>query len=156
MSIHNSSFINPEIEDKNKHELLQKINGLLEEGSPVHANFSRTSNVKFKIMENIEKKLNKNYQNIDIQTHTRSNLGHNNIATVNKETAGDMLDSYLTKLTKNKYVANNQSINEHTYSSNLKLEEMITLEVIKSSKLTGQTKKMLHVPSMKIFIIKVK
>jgi hypothetical protein len=50
----------------------------------------------------------------------------------------------------------NQSIIEHTNSSNLKLEEMITLEVLRSSKLTGQTKKMLHLPSMKIYVVKVK
>lgn len=86
-------------------------------------------------METLEKKLYNN-KNIDI----------------NKETATNILNSYL-KL--NKHVANNQSINEHTYSSNIKLEEMITLEVIKSSKLTGITKKMLHVLSMKVFIVKV-
>jgi len=98
-------------------------------------------------METIEKKLNKN---VLMET------------AINKDKAGELLDSYIKLNNKQqhphqpKYASLNQSINEHTYSSNLKLDEMITLEVIKSSKLTGTTKKMLHVPSMKIFIVKVR
>ncbi len=162
--------------------MLKKINGLLEEGSPVQTNFSKTSNTKFKIIENIEK----NLFNSSIKNPYQFNI--------NQETASNLLDTYLNQYNRtnqnnnnyaqntqhnhyqqhnhhnyhsqqhhqpnknqNKYYMGNKSINEeHTYSSNLKLEEMITLEVLKSSKLTGLSKKMLHVPSMRTYIVKVR
>lgn len=38
-------------------------------------------------------------------------------------------------------------------NSRLKLEEMITLGIIKGSKNTGTVKKMLHAPTLKVFVV---
>ncbi len=41
------------------------------------------------------------------------------------------------------------------FSSKLKLEEMINLSIIRSSSRSGPVKKMLHVNSLKVYVVKV-
>ena len=47
-----------------------------------------------------------------------------------------------------------RALKTHMSLPSFKLEEFVTVEIIKRSQNTGAVKKMLHVPTMKLYIIK--
>jgi hypothetical protein len=123
----------------------------------VEKNFAKTSIVNFKLLENIDlKNLDKNEKYSFEISKIEKNL---------KMKPGEIMKMYKNlnenedkiKMINSYYEKNNvkQSINKENSIKNLKLEEMITLGSINSSRTCGNIKKMLHVPSFKIYTVRV-
>lgn len=125
--------------------------------------FSRTSDFNnFKLLENIE-----NYNNIEI-TRLEENLNLKpgeiikNIRKMRKMKKDNNNHSINNDLISNTEIADEigtiNDLNNNTNNNNIykiKLEEMITLNLINSTKTCGFIKKMLHAASLKIYAIRV-
>lgn len=95
--------------------------------------FSKTSNFNFKIIEDL---------NIEGYSNEIKRLEENL-----KLNPGDIMKNI--NMLKNK-----SKINDNNDSYKLKLEEMITLNMINSTKTCGSIKKMVHAPSLKFYTVR--
>lgn len=124
-------------------------------------NFAKTSIVNFKILENLDlKNLEKNekYSSEISKIEKNLKMKPGEIMKMYKnlnenEDKYQMIKSYYTNNIK--HSLSTIPTNKESSIKNLKLGEMITLANINSSRTCGNIKKMLHVPSFKIYTVRV-
>ena len=120
-------------------------------------NFAKTSIVNFKLLENM-----------DLQSLERNEKYSSEISKIEKNLKihpGEFVKFYKnikieneekTKMIKSHYENIVKEVMDTKESKFLKLDEMITLGNINSSRTCGNIKKMLHVPTFKIYTVRVK
>jgi hypothetical protein len=128
-----------EIKDPTRKRMKEQptMNSVLMGDTPMHKKdfelFSKTSDFNFKILENAE--------------------NYNEISVIEKKLG--LEPGHIVKKINN--LKSSFNIREGPDSSyKLKLEEMITLNVIKNINTCGIVKKMLHIPSLRLYTVRVK
>lgn len=126
-------------------------------GSPEIEKFSRTSNF-LENLENFNEEFSKIEESFNIPKgelmvilkklkQTKQKISPNDLSTILNNTKMNFKKN-LTAIT----FFNKKTID---LVNNVKLEDMLTLNYIESEKTTGNIKKMLHAPTLKIFTLRV-